>query len=58
MRHAYSVVGPSGLLASKGRLLCTNTINFVSECDELLMLRAGSVIERSESVSALRPNES
>lgn len=48
-RHLFdNVVGPNGLLASKARLLCTNNIAFVHDCDELVMLRAGSVIERSK----------
>ena len=42
------VIGPSGLLANKARLLCTNNITFVNDCDELVMLRAGSMIERSK----------
>jgi ATP-binding cassette subfamily C (CFTR/MRP) protein 1 len=41
------VIGPNGLLAEKARLLCTNNITYVNECDELVMLRAGSILQRS-----------
>jgi ABC-type multidrug transport system fused ATPase/permease subunit len=59
-KHLFeNVIGPHGLLSSKARLLCTNNIAFVHECDELIMLRAGSIIERrkscfhAESISSL-----
>lgn len=47
-KHLFEqVIGPDGLLAGKARLLCTNSIAFVGEVDELIMLRAGSIIERA-----------
>ena len=47
-KHLFEqVIGPSGLLAGKARLLCTNNIAFVGDVDEVIMLRAGSIIERA-----------
>lgn len=49
-RHLFDrVIGPNGLLASKARLLCTNSIPFVRQADELLLLRKGVIIERGQS---------
>ncbi|KEI41088.1 uncharacterized protein L969DRAFT_86336 [Mixia osmundae IAM 14324] len=40
------VLGPSGLLASKARLLATNAIFVLDKADEIIMLRGGIVVER------------
>lgn len=48
-RHLFDrVIGPNGLLASKARLLCTNSIPFVQQADELVLIRKGVIIERGE----------
>lgn len=53
-RHLFDrVIGPNGLLASKARLLCTNSIPFVQQADELLLIRKGVIIERGTYASAM-----
>lgn len=55
-KHLYEqVIGPDGLLSTKARLLCTNNITFVGETDEILMLRAGSVVERAHPRGGMLP---
>lgn len=40
-----NVIGPQGLLATKSRILVTNSIAFVRQFDYLVYLRHGIVIE-------------
>ena len=42
-----NVIGPKGLLASKARILVTNTISFARQFDRLVYLRRGIVLESS-----------
>ncbi|SJL03580.1 related to YCF1-Vacuolar ABC transporter responsible for vacuolar sequestration of glutathione-S-conjugates [Armillaria ostoyae] len=45
-RHIFTnVIGPQGILASKARILVTNSIAFVREFDELAFIRRGIVLE-------------
>jgi ABC-type multidrug transport system fused ATPase/permease subunit len=46
-RHIFDqVLGPNGLLKNKARILCTNAVNFLSQTDDVLMLRRGIILER------------
>ncbi|KAA1064369.1 hypothetical protein PGTUg99_020301 [Puccinia graminis f. sp. tritici] len=46
-RHLFdNVIGPTGLLRSKARILCTNAIPFCQQADELIMVRDGKIVER------------
>ncbi|KAF8740000.1 hypothetical protein AX14_009122 [Amanita brunnescens Koide BX004] len=45
-RHVFNrIIGPKGLLASKARILVTNSISFVKQFDQLVYLRRGIVLE-------------
>lgn len=50
-----NVIGPRGLLATKARILVTNSIAFVKQFDSLIYLRRGVVLE-SGSYQQLRVN--
>ncbi|KAF5362251.1 hypothetical protein D9756_002523 [Leucocoprinus leucothites] len=56
-RHVFdNVIGPRGLLASKARILVTNSIAFVKQFDSLVYLRRGIILE-SGSYPELIANE-
>ena len=42
-----NVLGPNGLLKGKARVLCTNSVAFLSQTDNLIMLRGGEIVEQS-----------
>ncbi|KAM6496895.1 metal resistance protein YCF1 [Amanita muscaria] len=45
-RHVFdNVIGPKGLLASKARILVTNTVSFAKQFDRLVYFRRGIVLE-------------
>ncbi|KAG7444271.1 metal resistance protein YCF1 [Guyanagaster necrorhizus] len=45
-RHIFTnVIGPQGILASKARILVTNSIAFVREFDQLAYIRRGIIFE-------------
>lgn len=45
-RHIFDqVIGPSGLLASKARILVTNGIAFLSGCSNIAFIRHGIILE-------------
>ncbi|KAF8527278.1 P-loop containing nucleoside triphosphate hydrolase protein [Gautieria morchelliformis] len=45
-RHIFDhVIGPSGILATKARILVTNTVSFLKQHDQLIFLRRGIVLE-------------
>ncbi|KAK2463720.1 hypothetical protein APHAL10511_004471 [Amanita phalloides] len=45
-QHVFNnVIGPRGLLASKARILVTNSVSFVKQFDQLVYLRRGIVLE-------------
>ncbi|KAA1102965.1 hypothetical protein PGT21_001583 [Puccinia graminis f. sp. tritici] len=53
-RHLFdNVIGPTGLLRSKARILCTNAIPFCQQADELIMVRDGKIVERGTFQSVL-----
>ncbi|TFK51703.1 multidrug resistance-associated ABC transporter [Heliocybe sulcata] len=56
-RHVFDqVIGPNGLLASKARILVTNSIAFLKHFDQLIFMRRGIVLE-SGSYAVLAGNE-
>ncbi|XP_006462121.1 hypothetical protein AGABI2DRAFT_151707 [Agaricus bisporus var. bisporus H97] len=61
-RHVFgafardNVIGPHGILASKARVLVTNSITFVRQFDSMIFLRRGIVLE-SGSYQELIANE-
>lgn len=40
-----SVIGPNGILKEKSRLFVTNSVAFLPECDEIIMLEDGMIVE-------------
>ncbi|KAF9556671.1 metal resistance protein YCF1 [Agrocybe pediades] len=45
-RHVFDhIIGPRGLLASKARILVTNSIAFINQIDSLAFIRRGVVLE-------------
>ncbi|KAF8159727.1 multidrug resistance-associated ABC transporter [Crassisporium funariophilum] len=45
-RHVFdNVIGPNGLLSTKGRILVTNSIAFIKQFDSLSFIRRGIVLE-------------
>ncbi|KAF9457511.1 multidrug resistance-associated ABC transporter [Collybia nuda] len=45
-RHVFDrVIGPHGLLASKARILVTNSITFIKQFDQLAFIRRGVILE-------------
>lgn len=40
-----SVIGPNGILKKKSRLFVTNSVAFLPECDEIIMLEDGMIVE-------------
>ncbi|KAG6889968.1 hypothetical protein C0992_003448 [Termitomyces sp. T32_za158] len=45
-RHVFdNVIGPHGLLATKARILVTNSIAFVKQFDQLVFIRRGIILE-------------
>lgn len=53
-RHLFDrVIGPTGLLRGKARVLCTNAIPFCQQADELILLRDGKIVERGTFQSVL-----
>ncbi|KAF8513407.1 P-loop containing nucleoside triphosphate hydrolase protein [Hysterangium stoloniferum] len=46
-RHIFdNVIGPTGILATKARILVTNTVAFLKHHDQLLFLRKGIILEK------------
>ena len=53
-RHIFdNVVGPKGLLRDKARLLVTHAIQYLPQCDEVIMMRGGRIIEGPQSFKDL-----
>ena len=40
-----NVIGPQGLLATKARILVTNSIHFLKQFDQVAFIRRGIIIE-------------
>ncbi|KAJ3872855.1 multidrug resistance-associated ABC transporter [Lentinula edodes] len=53
-RHIFTqVIGPQGILASKARILVTNSIAFVKQFDQLVYLRRGIILESGDYTSLM-----
>nr|QNH67946.1 ATP-binding cassette transporter subfamily C member 1 X7 [Brachionus plicatilis] len=39
------VIGPAGLLKDKTRLFVTNSLNYLNQCDRIIMFENGSIVE-------------
>jgi ATP-binding cassette, subfamily C (CFTR/MRP), member 1 len=50
------VIGPNGLLASRARILVTNSIAFIKEFDQIQFLRRGFILEHG-SYDSLMAND-
>ena len=58
-RHIFDkVLGPTGMLRSKARVLCTNSVNFLDQTNEVIMLRRGIILERGTYQDAMANNTS
>ncbi|TFY72025.1 hypothetical protein EVG20_g1007 [Dentipellis fragilis] len=58
-RHIFDqVIGPYGLLASKARILVTNSISFVRQFDKIVYLRCGIIIESGSFSKLIADSES
>ncbi|KAI0725334.1 metal resistance protein YCF1 [Fomitopsis betulina] len=45
-RHVFdNVIGPNGILATKARIVVTNSIHFLRQFDQILYLRTGIILE-------------
>jgi ABC-type multidrug transport system fused ATPase/permease subunit len=43
-----SVIGPNGMLKDKTRLFVTNSLSFLPQCDQIIMLEGGTIVERGK----------
>ncbi|KAJ8094347.1 hypothetical protein PM082_010781 [Marasmius tenuissimus] len=58
-RHIFDkVIGPNGILATKARILVTNSVSFLSQFDELLFVRRGIILERGNYPTLMASEES
>ncbi|KAJ1723570.1 hypothetical protein LPJ53_002093 [Coemansia erecta] len=56
-KHLFTqVIGPSGLLASRARILVTNAVQYLPKTDSVTMLNNGSVVEQG-SFNTLMANK-
>ncbi|EPQ56430.1 multidrug resistance-associated ABC transporter [Gloeophyllum trabeum ATCC 11539] len=56
-RHVFDqVIGPNGLLASKARILVTNSIAFLKHFDQIVFMRRGIILEKG-TYASLAGNE-
>ena len=42
---ADNVIGPNGLLATKARILVTNSVAYIKKFDQLVFVRRGIILE-------------
>ena len=48
-KHIFDqVIGPKGLLNKKTRFFVTNSLGFLSQCDEILVLEHGRIVEQGK----------
>lgn len=43
--YADHVIGPHGILATKARILVTNSIAFIKQFDQIIFIRRGIILE-------------
>ena len=51
------VIGPSGLLASKARVLDTNSISFLTGCNNIVLIRRGIIFESGNFETIMNRNQ-
>lgn len=52
-----NIIGPHGLLATKARILVTNSISFIHQFDSIAFIRRGIILERGSFQSLMsNPN--
>ena len=51
------VIGPSGLLATKARILVTNSISFLTGCSNILLIRRGIILESGSFETIMSNNQ-
>jgi ATP-binding cassette subfamily C (CFTR/MRP) protein 1 len=57
-RHIFDhVIGPSGLLATKARILVTNSVAFLSDSTNIVLIRNGIILETGTFESLMSTNE-
>ena len=54
---ADHVIGPSGLLATKARILVTNSISFLTGCSNIILIRRGIILESGSSETVMSNNQ-
>ncbi|KZT65750.1 multidrug resistance-associated ABC transporter [Daedalea quercina L-15889] len=58
-RHVFdNVIGPNGLLATKARIIVTNSIHFLKQFDQILYMRRGIILETGTYRDLVRNSES
>lgn len=56
-KHIFdSVIGPNGMLKNKTRLFVTNSLNFLNQVDEIVMIEDGAIVQIG-SYDELKANE-
>ena len=51
------VIGPSGLLATKARILITNSISFLTGCSNIVLIRRGIILESGSFETIMSNNQ-
>ena len=51
-----SVIGPNGMLKDKTRIFVTNSLNFLPQVDEIIMIENGFIIETGTYVELKNQN--
>jgi len=51
------VIGPSGLLATKARILVTNSISFLTGCNTIVLIRRGIILESGSFETVMSNNQ-
>ena len=52
------VIGPSGLLATKARILVTNSISFLTFCNNIVLIRRGIILESGNFETVMNNDQS
>ena len=51
------VIGPSGLLATKARILVTNSVSFLTGCNSIILIRRGIILESGSFETVMSNNQ-
>ena len=55
--YTANVIGPQGILATKARILVTNSIAFIGEFDQVAFIRRGIILEQGSYMSLMDNSE-